>query len=126
MVSSEPLYKISWLINEQINIKLKEIEPVNIVLSKRQISQTFQRFAFINETETYYLVSNKSQNGVLIEEQKQVDFWLKADSFNSIDSESLTKKIKTIKGINLAFVVDPGSLKSKQKLIAFDSEFDDN
>ncbi len=126
LVSSEPLYRIGWLINEHINIQLKEVEPINIIHSKRQINQEFQRFAFINDTETYYLVNNKSENGVLIEEQKQVDFWLKIESLNQINSADLVKNIKSIKDINLAFIVDPSSLKSKQKLISFDSEFEDS
>jgi len=126
LVSSEPLYRIGWLINEHINIQLKEVEPINIIHSKRQINQEFQRFAFTNDTETYYLVNNKSENGVLIEEQKQVDFWLKIESLNQINSADLVKNIKSIKDINLAFIVDPSSLKSKQKLISFDSEFEDS
>jgi hypothetical protein len=125
LISSEPLYRVSWLINEHFNTQLKEAEPIHIIVKKREINQSFQRFAFVNDTETYYLVSNKSKNGVLIEEQKHVDFWLKIESLNQTAPFDLVKNIKSIKDINLAFVVDPNSLKSKQKLISFDTESDE-
>jgi hypothetical protein len=122
IVTSEPLYRLSWLINEKLEIQLKEVAPIKTYHAKRQLMQEFALFQYIDEDDTnFQLFQNKNMHGYLIEEQKQTDFWLKIeDSEISIDNFIL--KLKTIKNINLIFEVKPGLLKSKLRLLFSDDK----
>lgn len=118
IVTSEPIYRISYLINELLETQLKEHDPIKIYHQKRNIYQAFELFNFLNEEtlECYDLIQNKGNQGLLIEEQKQTDFWLKIENSNKTTEEILTK-LKSIKNISLAFDIKPDSLKSKNRLI---------
>lgn len=122
IVSSEPIYRISWLINELLHIQLKESQSIKIYNSKTQIMQEFLMHSYFTNEELYYhLIQNKGQQGVLIEEQKQVDYWMKITNL-TIDASQLVSQLNTLKNVNLTFGVKPGSLKSKSKLLFFEEE----
>lgn len=119
IVSSEPIYRLGWLINEAAGIGLTEKEKLNLVHHKSQTEQQFDLWMFndSNQNALYELVQNKSENGILIEEQKQMDYFLKISG--TVDVNELKSKLKSIQGINLAIELSPGSLKSKNRLIWF-------
>jgi len=122
LVSSEPIYRLSYLLNHSLKLDLKEFKSLQIYHPKKQEIQEF--LIFRHQVEEPFmevnLIQNKSKNGLLVEEQKQVDYWLKFDS-NIVMTKKL-EKIKTIKEISLAFRVEPGSLKSKDR---FNFSFDE-
>ncbi len=120
LVTSEPVYRVSWLINERLDIQLKEVQALLSYHNKRQVYQEFSVFQYINDDEEIFqLIQNKSSQGLLIEEQKQVDFWLKIENAALLVNDYL-KLIKPEKNISLAFEVKPGSLKSGFRLILSD------
>lgn len=117
LVTTEPIYKISWQINEQLNILLKETNPLQVYNQKKQAVQEFVKFSFYTPEElNYHLIHNKGNQGLLIEEQKQTDYFLKIEDTN-LNAKHLIKKLKLIKNISLAYEIEPGSLKSKNRLI---------
>ena len=117
IVTSEPLYRLSWLINQALHLNLSADKPVRVMHSKRQVVQEFELFRFINEGEHIFeLFQNKGQQGSLIEEHKQTDFFFKIYGENR-ESSFWISKLKTIKNISLVFEIKPGSLKSKNRLI---------
>jgi len=117
LVTSEPLYRLSWLVNDNLNIQLKEAPPAQVYHTKRQIIQEFSIFQFDGiDTSFFQLIQNKSQQGFLIEEQKQVDYWLKIENSTLITTDLLAK-LKVLKNISLVFEIKPGSLKSKSRLL---------
>ena len=117
IVTSEPIYRISWLINEMLSVQLKETQSIKVYNNQRQIVQEFSKYSFCNDDETYFhFLQNKSEQGILIEEKKQVDYWIKTDDF-SIKPNDLISKLNTLKNVNLAFEVNPNTLKSKLRLI---------
>lgn len=117
LVTSEPIYRTSWLINEALEIQLKETPPHQTYHNKLQVVQEFSIFRFYTDNEcTMHLIQNKSPHGFLIEEHKQVDFWLKIEN-SSTPSASFLQKLKAVKNISLAFEIKPGSLKSKSRLL---------
>ncbi len=120
LVSSEPIYRVGWLLNEKINLQLTEAKPLRLLHPKTKLEQEFSLFNYIDESSaTYELVQNKGINGVLIEEQKNIDYFLKITDFNA-NSGELLSKIKELKNINLAIKIQPGSLKSKNRLVFFE------
>lgn len=117
LVTSEPIYRVSWLINEVLEIQLKEAHPHQTYHNKLQVIQEFSVFrCYTADEAAIQLIQNKSPQGLLIEEHKQIDFWLKIDDI-ALSTETLLKKLKAIKNISLAFEIKPGSLKSKSRLL---------
>lgn len=122
IASSEPIYRICWLINELLSIQLKETPSIHLYNNKHQIVQEFPKYSVITDDEFYFhVIQNKSEQGILIEEQKQVDFWIKTDDLSKISGDLITK-LNTLKNVNLAFEVKPSSLKSKTRLLFSDED----
>jgi hypothetical protein len=118
IVTSEPIYRVAWLINNLLNIQLKESpESIQFYNKQKVFTQNFIKFSYLTENEDYfYLFQNKGEQGILIEEQKQVDYWIIINDM-SIFNVDLVKKIKSLDNINLAFQINPNTLKSRTKLI---------
>jgi len=117
LVTSEPLYRLSWLVNDILSIQLKESSPAQVYHIKRQIVQEFSIFQFYGtDTSVFQLIQNKSQQGFLIEEQKQFDYWLKIEN-SILKATDLIVKLKALKNVSLVFDIKPGSLKSKSRLL---------
>ena len=76
-------------------------------------------FFFIEEGEQeFYLISNKSSDGLLIPEMGNVDFFIIIKAF--IDKEDLDKLINglnKVPEIQVAAKIDPIKLKSKENLM---------
>lgn len=120
IVSSEPIYRISWLLNEKLGLQLTENSHLQLVHLKSKTKQEFSLFTYTNEEsgELFDLIQNKSANGVLIDEQKSMDFFLKITD-SVADIQEILTNIKEVKNINLAINIQPGSLKSRNRLIFF-------
>jgi hypothetical protein len=118
IISSEPIYRLSWLLNQQLGISLSEGKSLNVLHLKRHEIQSFNIFECVVEEEEfhYFLIQNKGQQGPFDEENKQVDYWLRIEGDNPSIPE-IFKKVKLIKEINLVFEVKPGSLKPKSRLL---------
>ncbi len=118
LISSEPIYRLGYLLNESLHLEFKEYKTLQLYHPKRQEMQEFSTFRHLKQEPLVYLelIQNKGKNGLLVEEQKQVDYWLKFDSASHNVSKILNK-IKAIKEISLAFEMKPGSLKSKDRFI---------
>lgn len=119
IVTSEPIYRLSWLINEIVDIKLAESRSIQHHHKKTKELQNFSVFSFEDDENggLYELIQNKAVNGALIEEQKSMDYLFKISNAD-IDYVEFTSLIKRIENINLAHVIEPGSLKSKSRLIS--------
>ncbi len=118
IITSEPIYRLSWLINQTLKLELKEDHPLQIYHSKFKIVQEFEHFRQSGQQHPFEvnLIENRGQNGYFTDEQKQVDFWLKVDHKSERTANWVTK-IKTIQNISLVFEVNPGLLKSKDRFI---------
>lgn len=118
IISSEPIYRLGFLINEAIGCQLKENTPLQVYHNKKQTVQEFPLFSeyYEDSFDAVHLIQNKSLQGLFIEEQKQVDFWLKWEN-KSLDTPKMVQAIKKIQNVSLAFEVKPGSLKSKNRFL---------
>jgi hypothetical protein len=64
------------------------------------------------------LLANRSGNGYLIPEQKQVDFFLEIiGDFNEEQQEYIKIQLKHINEVLMSFEIDPLSLKSRNNLL---------
>jgi|GEM_PF-1578249 hypothetical protein len=118
LITSEPIYRLGYLLNESLHLEFREYKTLQIYHPKKQEVQEFSIFRHLKQEPlvNFELIQNKGKNGLLVEEQKQVDYWLKFDSTVN-NASKIFNKIKAIKEISLAFEVKPGSLKSKERFI---------
>jgi hypothetical protein len=120
IASSENDYRLSWALNKTLGINLMRKEDLEIYHKRLDDEQTFSQFEYFNEETLlqYRLISNRSETGSLLEEMTNVDYLLQITG----DTDegwmgNLIQRMKGIDGINLAFPIDPTTLKSRKKLL---------
>lgn len=93
-----------------------EIKPKNA-----KEAHFFPIYTNTNEEESYFrftLFGNKSNNGVLIPEQKAIDYYLKIEGeMSKAEYLNLFVNLKQIPGVIHSMDVKPHDLKSKVNLI---------
>ena len=118
--SHENDYRISWIINQSMDFSLSKLENLLIHHAKLDLAQEFSHYAYYDEDTLldYHLISNRCNDGFLLEELRNLDFILKisGDIDNHYISE-LVKKIRMIDMVTTAFEINPAELKSRTKLL---------
>ncbi|HEX2968476.1 MAG TPA: IPExxxVDY family protein [Bacteroidales bacterium] len=114
LVSPEPDYKLSLLINKKLRISLKNSEPVQIAGDKKQI--IFSRFSAASDDSelTYSLVSNRCEKEYLIRKLKNIDYIFVLHSHaEETDIESLTANLRLTESVTAALRINHDELKDK-------------
>lgn len=114
-------HTVCWWMEQKLRIPFKRDEELEIKPKNAKESVFFPIFTNTNQEETYFrytLFGNKSNPGVLIPEQKAVDYYLKIEGeINKSDYLNLFVHLKQIPGVLHPFDVKPNDLKSKVNLI---------
>jgi hypothetical protein len=118
LVSSEPDYKLSQIINKKFRISLKDSSPVKIT-DNAGSEQTFSRFSHTNDSTgiAFNLFSNRSGNSYLIRKLKNVDYIFQVhdpEDKNKIDS--ITTDLREIESVSAVFTIDLDTFKDKNLL----------
>lgn len=114
LVSADPDYKLSLLINKKFNISLRNTAPISIN-TKEEAGIIFSRFSSHAGAEmTCTLVSNRSGRNHFIEKLRNVDFLFHlSDPENEMSAEEVNLKLREIGSVTAVFTVDNNSLKDK-------------
>lgn len=115
LVSAEPDYKLSLVINKKIGISLKNISPVNIINDKG-FELTFSRFSNSSDSTglTFTLISNRSGKNFLIRKLKNVDYIFQVhDPESENNTDTLTASLREIETVNAVFNIDLNTFKDK-------------
>lgn len=112
-------YRLTNEINQKLSIKLTRRDDFDIFNNKRMEEQGFAFFQFDSvEEDQYCLVSNRSPKGLLVPEQKQIDYFLMIRPGKMrIDENEILIAIKEIPIILAAYKLDIMKLKSKGNLV---------
>ena len=113
-------YRVCWAINKLLSFNLERSENEILIQEKKgEAVMSFPAFIFLcPESEILFeLISNRNEDGYLIPEMKQADYFLKFDDFYDESVFELIQKLRGIAMINMAFQVDPENLRSKYNLI---------
>lgn len=118
--SHEKDYRICWALNNQLGLNLVKTDALEIKDKKQDDLSFFSLFSFElpDEFMEYFIIANRSEKGLLIPEQKQVDYFFIIRG--EIENDKVMEMIRLIKESSLvqtAFRVDVNALKSKQNLI---------
>ena len=120
IVSSEPLYRLSWLINQQLGWNLTEAPQIALLHQERKEMQPFFVFSFVDEAARlrYSLIQNKGSKGALAATMRQIDFWLRIEGDGETDLQTMLANIKGITQIQLIQQFAQGDLKKEKNLFS--------
>lgn len=126
-------YKLAFYLNNTLDILLKrELKDLDFgtdntyfSLYTHNCNHTFSswslianKYVFMSDTQPNSLFKENYQTSILIQEKKQLDYFLKIDSdFNQSELEVIINKINTIKNVITSYNINPKTLKSKDFLI---------
>ena len=119
LVSSANDYKLSWLINEKIKISLKQKKDYS--LQTKKILKEFIYYSFEDDKDLIKLIANKCNKGVLINEFKNIDYFIKISGDNIMEkTKFIYSELKNNNNINGIFEIDLAKIKKSTKKIFID------
>lgn len=107
-------YRICFELNHALELSFEKQDDFEIQLEKKGATGQFAIFLAENsDEEQFFVVSNKSVNGLLIPELKQVDYFLLVrNNTRYTTSQHLIEKIKSINIVSSVLEYFPDELKS--------------
>jgi hypothetical protein len=115
IVSAEPDYKLSLIINRKFRISLKNITPVRIK-SDNGNELSFSRFSETSSIAevVFTLISNRSGKNFLLKKLKNVDYLFQvSDAENEKNIEKITAMLREIESVIAVFNIDINAFKDK-------------
>jgi hypothetical protein len=115
IVSNEPDYKLSLLINNELHISLKNNAPVETEDDSGRLV-SYSKFTDNKGSPhiSYNLISNRSGNNILLKKLKSYDyFFLIQDTEDDSDPSFLTKKLKESGLFRVVFLIDLKEVNDK-------------
>jgi hypothetical protein len=116
----EKPYRLCWAINKTLELEMQLVDPLSISLKKNELPSDFPLFMHENQEQdtVIYLIGNKNENGLLIPEHHQADyFFIAKGPFNETDFANMLGGIKDIAFVLMSYRINPETLKSKQNLL---------
>lgn len=118
--TSEKEHKFIWGLNNLLGIQLSKIDDHHVYHKKLIDQQEFTVFNYSDDITfiDYRVIANKSENGILLEELRTIDYFLIINGEYEDDFiSSLQAKLKSADSIQASFIIDPNTLKSKERLL---------
>ncbi|MEA1873623.1 MAG: IPExxxVDY family protein [Bacteroidota bacterium] len=117
--SSEGMPRLSWIINQQLNIQLSRTENVTIFNEKLEVIQEFSCYAHTNlhDDTVFRLIENKAIGGFLSKENPNIDYFLQCIEKTNAEIEQILKKVKSVEVILLASIIETPDKALTQKLL---------
>jgi len=99
--SHENDYRLSWSINEQLGLAFAHGN--NVVTSA---GKEFSCFVHEDDGQTLLLISNRCDNGFLLEKHKNIDFILKFDAeLSDTETSAWLRDLKKVSLVSAAFSI---------------------
>jgi hypothetical protein len=120
IVASLKQYRLTSYLNKALELQFLRTDDIQNQYNDDHEDARYARYCADDEENelSFDVISNKHENGPLIKEKKEVDFFLLVYGPKSkIKLVDLIGKINSIQNVQLAFEVDASQLKSKQNLI---------
>ncbi len=115
LVSTEPDYKLSLLLNKKFRISLKNISPLRVT-GDTESELTFSRFSNNHNPKdlVFSLVSNRSGKFFLLNKLKNIDYLFQIqNSDNEADLTNITSNLREIDTVTAVFNIDINTIKDK-------------
>ncbi|HOZ30878.1 MAG TPA: IPExxxVDY family protein [Bacteroidales bacterium] len=118
--SSDDDYKLSWHLSEVLLKEFVRCDDLEIRDSRFSEFLFFSIYEIVDhiENENIRIVSNKAKGGFLIDELKNIDYFILIYDYENLGFiDDLINKLKAINSISAVFRLNPGNLKSREKLL---------
>ena len=102
-------YRLAWELNSKLSIKLEKQSERLLIEDKKtkQINSFFLYYFFDEENLTkYYLIRNKQENKLLVNEKQFIDYFLCIRDNNSFDEETLLSEMRNMNGVVAVFPLE--------------------
>ncbi len=112
-------YRLCFTVNKFTETDFRKIDELEVNF-KNTPSKFFSRYLhIIEDTECeFYLIANKGNEGYLISEMKEVDYFVIIREFiDDEDLELFISRLKQIDEIQAVVELNPSRLKSKENLL---------
>jgi hypothetical protein len=120
--SHENDYRLIWAINTKLHTAFVKIDNFR-ALDGTGAENEFSRYFFDDEDRyfTYYIISNRCNNGYMVPEYRMVDYFifLKGEVAPTFPEE-LILKLKQVDIISTAFLIENKTIKSIKRLLHLD------
>lgn len=117
--SPENDYRMCWILNNSQGYQLSRHEDLEVHHKRLEDNQRFHQFRYFDEETLllYRLISNKCENGYLLEEIPRIDYLIQiCGEVEEGFIDALVKKLNGLEEISLAFRIQPDTLKSRKRL----------
>lgn len=120
VVSNAAEYRLISMINKSFGVSFTRMLDFSMVeqLNNAIINFSVYQYFDTDQELSYYIVGNKSEDGYLIKEHKEIDYFLVM--YGDEGRLKVADKILKLKGIDLCqmtFKMDLNKIKGKEKLI---------
>jgi hypothetical protein len=111
-------YRLIYNVNRSLNFDLKKEDDLNIYLSKEKKEVMFSFYRYIGENTEYYVLANRTTDGILIPEYKKIDYFLIVNGLLNDQQENfLIKTISDLSSIMLANKINTTSVKNLDSIL---------
>jgi hypothetical protein len=109
-------YKISWLLNEEMNCKFQQSNDLLITDQINNRTNKFGVYIYENGTDSIFtLYSNHTENEILLKSIKNIDYILKYQGqLSNNQFKQFIDKMKKLKNILTVIEIDKSKLKPKE------------
>jgi len=118
--SNENDYRLVWKINQTLCFNFERGINHKIISKKTGQEIEFVLYSYDDEDTfyLYHLFANKSENGVLLEELKNIDYLIMIQGeFTEAFSNGFQQRLKKIETVQGVFKIDPATLKNRENLV---------
>ncbi len=117
--SHENDYRLSWAVNEKLGVKFIKTDNITLPINNYHGQLEFSVFQHVQEDKALRmnLISNICPDGFLINEMKNIDFFLQVfGDTNQTYLENIIANLKEIEIVSAVFEILPGNFKRKWNL----------
>jgi len=118
--TDEPDYRLIWHLNRSLGWQLVKQDNLVLHSPRHGLKKEFSLYACHDELTNvqYHLIANRSQNGYLLNELKNIDFVLKiTGELTATSLDKITAQIKAMDVVRACFVINPATVKSRHNLL---------
>ena len=119
IVTSHRDYRVSRDVNVALGITLERVDDYSIIERKRREELFFPFFKYTNEQQDqFFVLGNKGESGLLLPEQRQMDYFLLVKpGMSTIERSELIRGLKESAQFQAIFPIEVAGLKSKENLL---------
>lgn len=113
-------YRLSYLLNQHLDFGFVKMDDLFVAASSRKEPDSFSFYHFTDEEHynSYFLLSNRGQESVLLPEMKQTDFLLLVEGpFKKLQLDQIQQKIRDIPNVLTSYEIKLTGLKNYENLL---------